>query len=105
MAGRQHARAQLAGGRQQVAELDRLVAVDAGHRGLAGHIALGKPVDHGFLEAALVIEDVMRDADGSRHHAGIVDVLAGAAGALAVGRRAVVVELERDPDDVVALRS
>ena len=35
----------------------------------------------------------------------VVDVLAGAAGALAVGRRAVVVELQRDADDVVALRA
>ena len=34
--------------------------------------------------------------------AGVVDVLAGAAGALAVGRRAVIVELQRDADDVVA---
>ena len=40
----------------------------------------------------------------ARDHAGVVDVLAGAAGALAVGRRAMIVELEGDPDDVVALR-
>ncbi len=33
---------------------------------------------------------------------GVVDVLAGAAGAGARGRGAVVVELERDPDDVIA---
>ena len=35
--------------------------------------------------------------------AGVVDVLAGAAGALAVARRAVVVELQRDADHVEAL--
>ena len=35
--------------------------------------------------------------------AGVVDVLPGAAGALAVGRLAMVVELERDADDVIAL--
>ena len=35
--------------------------------------------------------------------AGVVDILAGAAGALAVGGRAMIVELERDADDVVAL--
>ena len=46
----------------------------------------------------------MRDADGARDHAGVMDVLAGAAGALAVGRRAMIVELKGDPDDVVALR-
>jgi hypothetical protein len=36
--------------------------------------------------------------------AGIVDVLAGAAGALAPGRGPMVVELQRDTDDIVAGR-
>src|SRR5258708_37573959 len=46
----------------------------------------------------------MRNADGARDHAGIMDVLAGAAGTLAVGRFAMIVELKGDPDDVIALR-
>ena len=66
------------------------------------HVAFGEAVDHRFLEAALVVEHVMRNADALGDRAGVVDVLAGAAGALAVGRRAVVVELQRDADDVVA---
>ena len=45
----------------------------------------------------------MRDADALGDRARIVDVLAGAAGALAVGRLAMVVELQRDADDVIAL--
>ncbi len=45
----------------------------------------------------------MGNAEGLGHAARIVDVAAGAAGALPVGRGAVVVELERDADDVVAL--
>ena len=61
-------------------------------------IALGEAVDHRLAEARLVIEHVMGNADGLRHPAGIVDVLAGAAGALAMGGGAVVVELERDAD-------
>ena len=88
---------------QQVAELDRLVAVDAGHRRLAVDVALGEPVDHRFLEPAFVVEHVMRNADALGDAARVVDVLAGAAGALAMGRRAVVVELQRDADDVIAL--
>ena len=103
MAGRQHLGAELARGVEQVAELDRLVALDAGHRRLAGDIAFGEAVDHRFLEAALVVEHVMRDADALGDRARVVDVLAGAAGALAVRRRAMVVKLQRDADDVVAL--
>ena len=45
----------------------------------------------------------MRDAERLGDAAGVVDVLAGAAGALAVHGGAVVVELQRDADDVVAL--
>src|SRR5437763_1091585 len=85
-------------------KLDRLVAVDARHRRLTGDIALGEAIDHRLLEAGLVIEHVVRDADAFGHLAGIVDVLPGAAGAFAVGRRAMVVKLEGDADDVVAFR-
>ena len=46
----------------------------------------------------------MRDAERLGDAAGVVDVLAGAAGALAVGRLAVVVELQRHADHVVAGR-
>jgi hypothetical protein len=40
----------------------------------------------------------MRDADALGDRARVVDILAGAAGAFAVRRRAVVVELQRDAD-------
>ena len=103
VAGRQHLGAELARGRQQVAELDRLVALHAWHRRLARHVALGEAVDHHFLEAALVVEHVVRDADALGDAARVVDVLAGAAGALAVGGGAVIVKLQGHADDVVAL--
>ena len=102
MAGRQHLGAEIARSLEQVAELDRLVAFDTGHRRLAGHVALGEAVDHRLLEAALIVEHVMRNADALGDRAGVVDIAAGAAGALAVGRRAVVVKLQRDADDIVA---
>ena len=66
-------------------------------------VAVGEIVDHGFAEAALIVEHVMRDADPLGDIAGVVDVVAGAAGALAVGRGAMIVELQRDADHVVAL--
>ena len=42
MAGRQNLGAKLARGLEQVAEFDRLIALHARHRRLAGHIALGE---------------------------------------------------------------
>ena len=63
MAGRQHLRAQFARRDQQIVKLDRHIAVDAWHRRLAVHVAFGEAVDHRLLEAALVVEHVMRDAE------------------------------------------
>ena len=102
MSGRQRLRAEFARGRQQIAELDRAVALDARHRRLAERVAVGEIVDDGLAKAAFVVEHVMRDAEPLGDVAGVVDVLPGAAGALAMGRRAMIVELQRDADDVVA---
>ena len=103
MAGGERRGAELLGGLQQVAELDLLIAGDARHRRLAGEIAVGERVHHVLREPRLIVEHVMGNAESLRHAAGILNVLAGAAGALAADRLAVVVELERDADDVVAL--
>ncbi len=102
MAGRHGVGVELACRRQEVGELDRLVAGDAGDRRLAARIALGERLDHRLAEARLVVEHVMRDAELGGDLAGVVDVLAGAAGAGAVRGGAVVVELQRHADDVVA---
>src|SRR5665811_1339650 len=48
-------------------------------------------------------DSVMRDADPLGDIAGVMDVLAGAAGALAMGGRPMVVQLQRDADNVVTL--
>ena len=101
--GRQRVGAQVAGGVQQVAELDPLVAADTGDRRFAAQVAVGEIVHHALREPVLVIEDVMGDADPVGHLPRIVDVLAGAARSLAAHRHAVVVKLEGDPDHVVTL--
>jgi len=44
----------------------------------------------------------MRDAETRRDIARVVNVLTGATGALAMGRGAMVVKLQRDADDVIA---
>ena len=72
---------ELARGREQVAELDRLVALDARHRRFARHVAFGEAVDHHLLEAALVVEHVVRDAEPIGNLAGVKYVLARTAGA------------------------
>ena len=104
MAGREHAGAELLGGAEQIVELDGLVAGNARHRRLARGIAFGEGLDHRLLEAGLVVENVMRNADTLGDGAGVINILAGAAGTLAVAGGAVVVKLQGDADDVIALR-
>ena len=75
--GRKHLRAEILRGVEQIVEFHRHVAVDAGHRRLPRHIALGEAIDHGFPESLLVVEDVVRDADPVGHRAGPVLANAG----------------------------
>ena len=103
MAGGKHARAELARGGEQLIELDRPVALDARHRRLACRIAVGEPLDHRLAKAILIVQHIVRNADPFGDEAGVVDVLAGAACALAMGRRAMVVKLQRHADHVIAL--
>ena len=66
-------------------------------------IGVGEGLHHLGAEAALVVEHVVRDAEPLGDLAGVLDVLAGAAGARLADRDAVIVELQGDADDVVAL--
>ncbi len=102
VAGGHRLRAQVAGDIQQVAELHGLIAADAGDRRLAAQIGVGELLDHLFLEAAFIVEDVVRDADGVSRGAGVVDILARAAGALLLDRGAMVVELQGHADHIIA---
>ncbi len=95
-------RAQVARGLQQIVELDRLVAAHTGDRRFAPQIGVGELLDHRFPEAAFVVEHIVRHADGLCGHAGVVDVLTGAAGAFFLDRRAMVVELQGHTDHVIA---
>ena len=64
----------------------------------AAAIGLGKILDYFLLKSAFVIEDVMRDAEPLGDARGVMDILTGAAGALAPQRRAMVVKLQGDAD-------
>ena len=104
MPGRQHLGAQLSRGDQQVVELDRHIAFDARHRRLAVNVTFRKAIDDRFLEAAFIVEHVVRDADALGNAARVVDVLPCATCALAMDRGAMVVKLQRHPNHVIALR-
>src|SRR5262249_29983030 len=72
------------------------------HRRLSGDIAFSEAIDDRLLEALLVVEDIMRNADPRGDRPGVVDVAAGAARALAMASRAMIVELERNADHIIA---
>src|SRR5262245_7170799 len=99
MPGGQHLGAQLLRRLEQVAKLDRLVALDARDRCFAGEIAVCEAVDYGLLETILVVEHVVRNADPLGDSPRIVDILTGATGSLAMGGRAMIVKLQRDAND------
>ena len=103
MSGGQRVGAELPCGRQQIGELHGLVAGDAGDGRFPRDVAFRERIDHRLAEPLLVIEDVMGNAERLGDAAGIGDVLPGAAGAGPVGRRAMVIKLQRHADDVVAL--
>ena len=102
MAGRQDVGAKVARCLEEIGKFDVLVAGDAGDWRLARHIAACEGVDDLFAEAGFVIQHVMGNAKALGDPTGIVDILAGAAGALAMGGGAMVVKLQRDADDVIA---
>lgn len=102
MSRRQHGRIEFLRAGQEIGELDGAVAGDTGDRCLACQVAVHEFIDHRFPEARLEIEHVMRDSDGGGGAPRVVNVLAGTAGALAPHRLAVIVELQRDADDVEA---
>ena len=97
-------RAKIAGGLQKVREFDRLVAANARDGRRPRQIGIGKVFHHLLAELGLVIEHIVRNADLVGHIPGIMDVLPGAARALLLDGRAMIVELQRDTDHVIALR-
>src|SRR5215212_4941755 len=103
MAGRQYLGAQFARGGEKVAEFDRLIAVDAWNRSLARHVARCEAIDNRLLETAFVVEHVVRNTDALGNRTRIMNILPGTARALAVRCSAVVVELQRHANDIVAL--
>jgi hypothetical protein len=103
MAGGERHGAEVARRTEKVAKLDPLIAADARHWGFAAAVAVDKIVDDRDAKAALVIEDVMSDAEMLSDAGGVVDISPGAAGACAPRGSSVVVKLQRYANDLEAL--
>jgi hypothetical protein len=87
---------------EQVVELDRLVALDAGNRRLTPGISRSKVINHGLAKALRVIEHIVRNADVLRRRPRVLDILARTAGPLALGRPVRRIKLQRDAHDIIA---
>ena len=103
VAGRHAVGLKILGGLEEVLELHPFVATDAGHRRRARQVGVGEFVDHSLAKGVFVVEHIVGKAHFFGHPARVMDVAAGTAGALFRQRGAVVVELQRDADHVIAL--
>ncbi len=102
--------ADLAGGDEQLVELQVVVAERAGDGRASGEILVDEGADDVALEAVLLVDDVVGDAEVLGDAAGVVDVIDGAAAALHLlghaflaGEAALVPELQGEADELVAL--
>ena len=103
---RRHAiRIQIARRRQQVLELDPLIAANARHRGSPGKIGVGKFLDHRLAEGVFIIQHVMRKPHSLGHPPRVMNIPPRTAGALLGQRRAMVIKLQGDAHDVIAFFS
>ena len=102
--------ADLAGGDEELVELEVVVAEGAGDGGAAGEVLGDEGLDDFGFEAVLLVDDVVGDVELLGYVACVVDVVDGAAAALdglghafVSGEAALVPELEGEADDGVAL--
>ena len=105
-------RADLAGGDEELIELEVVVAEGAGDGGSSGEVLGDEGLDDLGFEAVLLVDDVVGDVELLGYVAGVVDVVDGAAAALdcfghafVTGEAALVPELEGEADDLVTLRA
>ena len=93
MAGREAIGAEFLRSAQEIRELYGLVAPDARDRRRAREIGIGEILHDLLAEAAFVIQHIVRDTDLVGHVAGVVNILARAAGALLLDGGAMIIKL------------
>lgn len=102
--------ADLAGGDEELVELEVVVAESAGDGSAAGEVFADEGLDDLGFEAVLLVDDVVGDIELLGYVACVIDVINGAAAALDTlghafvsGEAALVPELEGEADEGVAL--
>jgi hypothetical protein len=100
----------LAGGCEELIELEVVVAEGAGDGGASGEVFRDEGLDDFGFEAVLLVDEVVGDVELLGYAAGVVDVVDGAAASLdglghafVAGEAALVPELEGEADEVMAL--
>ena len=103
MTGRHAVGVQVAGGGQQVLELDPLVAANAGNRGGSGKVGIREFINHRGAKPVLIIQHIVRKPHGFGDAPRIVNIAPGTARALFGQGSAMIVKLQGDTHHVVAL--
>ena len=93
---------QIAGCGEQVFEFYPFIAADAGHGCCTAKIAVCKFINNGIFKNVLIIEDIMREAHLFGNAARVVDIDPRTASARLGQSCAVIIELKRDADYVIA---
>ncbi len=95
----------------KLVELEVVVAERAGNRRAPGEILADKGAHHVLLEALLLVDDVVRNAEVLGHAARVVDVveraaaagLGGVGNAVLAGQAGLVPELQGEADNIVTV--
>jgi len=95
---------------EELVELQMVVTEGAGNRGSSVQVLVDEGTDDVRLEALLLIDDVVRDAELLGYGAGVVDVVEGAAAPLdgfghsfVTGETTLIPELQGEADESVSL--
>src|SRR5579883_1007117 len=96
--------AELARGLEQIGEFYSLIAQHTGYRSLAREITFCEIVDHRPAKAILIVEYIMGDAKPIRDAPRIANILPGAASAAVAADLAIIVELQRYAQRLIAGR-
>ncbi len=103
MTGRQGGSAQVLCRGQHIAKLYAFIAAHTGDRRFARQITVGEVIHHAFAERVFIVENIMRNAELISHLSRIVNILPCTARTNAPHRFPMIIKLQRNPDDIIAL--
>ena len=89
---------------QQIFEFHTLIAANTGHGCRPSQVTFGKIADNRFAKFILIVQNIMRKIELFRHAARVVNVAASAACTLFSECCSMVIKLERNANNIIALR-